>query len=51
MAAKVNRHLWKGFLPKGLENGMHQIEVHITDKNGEQYGGMHTLDVQTGVLA
>jgi hypothetical protein len=51
MAAKVNRHLWKGFLPKGLENGMHQIEVRITDKNGEQYGGMHTLDVQTGVLA
>ena len=51
MAAKVNRHLWKCFLPKGLENGMHQIEVRITDKNGEQYGGMHTLDVQTGVLA
>ena len=47
MAAKVNRHLWKAELPKGLTNGKHQVEVRIVEKNGEQYGGVHFLEVNT----
>ena len=45
MAAKVNRHLWKVELPKGLTNGKHKVEVRIAEKNGEQYGGIHFLEV------
>ena len=47
MGAKVNLHLWKGELPKGLGDGKHQLEVRIVEKNGEQYGGVHFLEVNT----
>lgn len=49
MGAKVNRHLWKTTLPKGLTAGRHQVEVRITERNREMYGGVHELEISTAV--
>lgn len=45
MGAKVNRHLWKGDLPKGLAPGRHRLEVKIVEKNGDSYGGVHQVEI------
>jgi calcineurin-like phosphoesterase family protein len=45
MAPKVNRHLWKMEIPKGIAAGAHQVEVRIQEPSGKVYGGIHQLMV------